>query len=109
MATIVHSLSELEDCEGKSIAVLTVIIVCRPQEVKSAKEAEIENRVEVGMDLDDEVPTLGGLIEQPALQTTEEGKNQQDQEQDQTSLSTMKAKTRRVEASGTMSLHHGHL
>ena len=105
MATIPHSLSELEDCEGKSIAVLTVIIVCRPQEIKSAKEAEIENRVEVGMDLDDEVPTLGGLIEQPAL----EAEDQQDQEEAQTSLSTTKAKKRRVEASGTVSLHHGHL
>ncbi|CAH3185151.1 unnamed protein product [Porites lobata] len=68
-------------------------------EIKSAKEAEIENRVEVGMDLDDEVPTLGGLIEKPALQTSEEGENQQDQEEDQTSLSTTKAKKRRVEAS----------
>ena len=109
MATIPHPLSDLEDCEGKLIAVLTVIIVCRPQEIKSAKEAEIENRVEVGMDLDDEVPTLGGLIEQPALQTSAEGENQQDQEEDQTSLLTTKAKKRRVEASGTVSLHHGHL
>lgn len=109
MATFPHSLNELEVCEGKSIAVLTVIIVCRPQEIKSAKEAEIENRVEVGMDLDDEVPTLGGLIEQPALQTSEEAENQQDQEEDQTSLLTTKAKKRRVEASGTVSLHHRHL
>ena len=55
------------------------------------------------------MPTLGGLIEQPALQTSEEAENQQDQEEAQTSLSTTKAKKRRVEASGTVSLHHGHL
>ena len=62
------------------------------QEIKSAQEAEIQNREEVGMDLDDEVPSLGGLIEQPALQMTEE-----QPEQDE-SLQPSKAKKSRCDA-----------
>ena len=64
------------------------------QEIRSAQEAEIQNREEVGMDLDDEVPNLGGLIEQPALQMTEE---EQQPEQDET-LSPSKAKKPRCDA-----------
>ena len=56
------------------------------------------------MDLDDEVPSLGGLIEQPALQIEEEGQKQE-QGQDQASLSPSKAKKRRVETSGTSSIY----
>lgn len=66
------------------------------QEIRSAQEAEIQNREEVGMDLDDEVPNLGGLIEQPALQTAEE-EEQQQPEQDE-SLSPSKAKKPRCDA-----------
>ena len=51
------------------------------------------------MDLDDEVPSMAGLIEQPALQMTEGGGKAQ-QGQDQTRLSPSKAKKRRVEAPG---------
>lgn len=65
------------------------------QEIRSAQEAEIQNREEVGMDLDDEVPNLGGLIEQPALQMTEEQQHEQDE-----SLSPSKAKKPRCDASG---------
>lgn len=67
------------------------------QEIRSAQEAEIQNREEVGMDLDDEVPNLGGLIEQPALQTAEEEEQQQQPEQDE-SLSPSKAKKPRCDA-----------
>lgn len=67
------------------------------QEIRSAQEAEIQNREEVGMDLDDEVPNLGGLIEQPALQTAEEEEEQQQPEQDE-SLSPSKAKKPRCDA-----------
>lgn len=65
------------------------------QEIRSAQEAEIQNREEVGMDLDDEVPNLGGLIEQPVLQMTEEQQHEQDE-----SLSPSKAKKPRCDASG---------
>ena len=67
------------------------------QEIRSAQEAEIQNREEVGMDLDDEVPNLGGLIEQPALQITEE-KQQPDQDE---SLSPSKAKKPRCDATAS--------
>lgn len=66
------------------------------QEIRSAQEAEIQNREEVGMDLDDEVPNLGGLIEQPALQMAEGHQNEQEDE----SLSPSKAKKQRRDASG---------
>lgn len=89
---------------------LSLMSLCAiSQEIKSAKEAEIQNRVEVGMDLDDEVPSLGGLIEQPALQMAEGEQNNeqdQDQNQDQPSPSPSKAKKRRVEASGNSTLCH---
>ena len=71
------------------------------QEIKSANEAEIQNRVEVGMDLDDDVSSIGGLIEQPALQMAE---GEQKQEQDEPSRSPSKAKKRRVEAPGNCKL-----
>lgn len=64
-------------------------------EINSAKEAEIQNRVEVGMDLDDEVSSLGGLIEQPSLQITEG----QLKESGEACLSPSKAKKRRMENS----------
>ena len=106
MASLTHSTDsstqlseELDKSKGKFAAVLTDIVIYHSQEIKSAKEAEFQNRVEVGMDLDDEVPSMAGLIEQPALQMTEgEGKAQQGQ--DQTRLSPSKAKKRRVEAPG---------
>ena len=63
------------------------------QEIRSAKEAEIQNREEVGMDLDDEVPNLGGLIEQPALQMAEAKPPEQDE-----SLQPSKAKKPRCDA-----------
>ncbi|KAL9963545.1 hypothetical protein ACROYT_G027064 [Oculina patagonica] len=63
-------------------------------EIKSAQEAEIQNREEVGMDLDDDVPNLGGLIEQPALQVAAEHQHEQDQSQ-----SPPKAKKPRRDAS----------
>ncbi|XP_068731824.1 golgin subfamily A member 6-like protein 24 [Montipora capricornis] len=63
-------------------------------EINVAKEAEIQNRVEVGMDLDDEVSSLGGLIEQPSPQIA---KGEQDH--DQAPLSPSKGKKRRLEES----------
>ena len=67
-----------------------------------AKEAEIQNRVEVGMDLDDEVSSLGGLIEQPSPQIA---KGEQDH--DQAPLSPSKGKKRRLEESGNrLSIKH---
>ena len=65
------------------------------QEIRSAQEAEIQNREEVGMDLDEEVPDLGGLIEQPAFQMATEHQHEQDESQ-----SPPKAKKPRCEASG---------
>lgn len=72
-----------------------VIIYAISQEIKSAQEAEIQNREEVGMDLDDEVPNLGTLIEQPALQMAGEHQHEQDDSQ-----SPPKAKKPRSDASG---------
>ena len=40
--------------KGRYMATCTDLIVCHFQEIKSAQEAEIQNREEVGMDLDDE-------------------------------------------------------
>ena len=65
------------------------------QEIKSAQEAEIQNREEVGMDLDDDVPDVGGLIEQPALQMAEEQKQEDDE-----SSAPSAAKKLRCNASG---------
>jgi len=79
-----------------SLQHLSLMSLCAiSQEIKSANEAEIQNRVEVGMDLDDDVSSIGGLIEQPALQMAE---GEQKQEQDEPSPSPSKAKKRRVEA-----------
>ena len=81
-----------------SLQHLSLMSLCAiSQEIKSANEAEIQNRVEVGMDLDDDVSSIGGLIEQPALQMAE---GEQKQEQDEPSPSPSKAKKRRVEAPG---------
>ena len=65
------------------------------QEIKSAQEAEIQNREEVGMELDDEVPNLGTLIEQPALQMVAEHQHEQEDSQ-----APPKAKKPRCDASG---------
>lgn len=85
------------DSKVRSSQQFSLMSLCAiSQEIRSAQEAEIQNREEVGMDLDDEVPNLGGLIEQPALQTAEE-EEQQQPEQDE-SLSPSKAKKPRCDA-----------
>lgn len=85
------------DSKVRSSQQFSLMSLCAiSQEIRSAQEAEIQNREEVGMDLDDEVPNLGGLIEQPALQTAEEEEEQQP-EQDE-SLSPSKAKKPRCDA-----------
>lgn len=86
------------DSKVRSSQQFSLMSLCAiSQEIRSAQEAEIQNREEVGMDLDDEVPNLGGLIEQPALQTAEEEEEQQQPEQDE-SLSPSKAKKPRCDA-----------
>lgn len=86
------------DSKVRSSQQFSLMSLCAiSQEIRSAQEAEIQNREEVGMDLDDEVPNLGGLIEQPALQTAEEEEQQQQPEQDE-SLSPSKAKKPRCDA-----------
>lgn len=86
------------DSKVRSSQQFSLMSLCAiSQEIRSAQEAEIQNREEVGMDLDDEVPNLGGLIEQPALQTAEEEQQQQQPEQDE-SLSPSKAKKPRCDA-----------
>lgn len=80
------------------MATCTDLIVCHFQEIKSAQEAEIQNREEVGMDLDDEASNLGGLIEQPALQ-------EQRQEEDE-SLAPAAAKKLCSDASGNSAQLH---
>ena len=65
--------------KGRYMATCTDLIVCHFQEIKSAQEAEIQNREEVGMDLDDEASNLGGLIEQPALQVAQEQRQEEDE------------------------------
>lgn len=83
------------DSKVRSSQQFSLMSLCAlSQEMRSAQEAEIQNRKEVGMDLDDEVPNLGGLIEQPALQMAEE---EQQPEQDE-SLSPSKAKKPRCDA-----------
>lgn len=86
------------DSKVRSSQQFSLMSLCAiSQEIRSAQEAEIQNREEVGMDLDDEVTNLGGLIEQPALQTAEEEEEQQQPEQDE-SLSPSKAKKPRCDA-----------
>lgn len=65
--------------KGRYMATCTDLIVYHFQEIKSAQEAEIQNREEVGMDLDDEASNLGGLIEQPALQVAQEQRQEEDE------------------------------
>ena len=82
------------DSKVRSSQQFSLMSLCAiSQEIKSAQEAEIQNREEVGMDLDDEVPNLGGLIEQPALQMVEEQQPEQDE-----SLSHSTAKKPRSDA-----------
>ena len=84
------------DSQVRSSQPFSLMSLCAiSQEIRSAQEAEIQNREEVGMDLDDEVPNLGGLIEQPALQMAEEQQPEQDE-----SLSPSKAKKPHCDASG---------
>lgn len=70
-------------------------------EIKSAQEAEIQNREEVGMDLDDEASNLGGLIEQPALQVAQEQRQEEDE-----SLAPAAAKKLCSDASGNSAQLH---
>ena len=88
------------DSKVRSSQQFSLMSLCAiSQEIRSAQEAEIQNREEVGMDLDDEVPNLGGLIEQPALQTAEEEEEEQQQQPEQDeSLSPSKAKKPRCDA-----------
>ena len=65
--------------KGRYMVTCTDLIVYHFQEIKSAQEAEIQNREEVGMDLDDEASNLGGLIEQPALQVAQEQRQEEDE------------------------------
>ena len=57
------------------------------------------------MDLDDEVSSVCGLIEQPSLQITDEG----EQDQDQAPLSPSKAKKRRMDETGNTIKHFSSL
>ena len=82
------------DSKVRSSQQFSLMSLCAiSQEIRSAQEAEIQNREEVGMDLDDEVPNLGGLIEQPALQMAEEKRPEQEE-----SLQPSKAKKPRCDA-----------
>ena len=83
------------------MATCTDLIVCHFQEIKSAQEAEIQNREEVGMDLDDEASNLGGLIEQPALQVAQEQRQEEDE-----SLAPAAAKKLCSDASGNSAQLH---
>lgn len=87
--------------KGRYMATCTDLIVCHFQEIKSAQEAEIQNREEVGMDLDDEASNLGGLIEQPALQVAQEQRQEEDE-----SLAPAAAKKLCSDASGNSAQLH---
>ena len=91
---------ELEP-KGSYMATCTDLIVCHFQEIKSAQEAEIQNREEVGMDLDDEASNLGGLIEQPALRVAQEQRQEEDE-----SLAPAAAKKLCSDASGNSAQLH---
>lgn len=94
------NLGEFEP-KGRYIATCTDLIVYHFQEIKSAQEAEIQNREEVGMDLDDEASNLGGLIEQPALQVAQEQRQEEDE-----SLAPAAAKKLCSDASGNNAQLH---
>lgn len=94
------NLGEFEP-KGRYIATCTDLIVYHFQEIKSAQEAEIQNREEVGMDLDDEASNLGGLIEQPALQVAQEQRQEEDE-----SLAPAAAKKLCSDASGNSAQLH---
>ena len=83
------------------MATCTDLIVYHFQEIKSAQEAEIQNREEVGMDLDDEASNLGGLIEQPVLQVAQEQRQEEDE-----SLAPAAAKKLCSDASGNSAQLH---
>ena len=87
--------------KGRYMATCTDLIVYHFQEIKSAQEAEIQNREEVGMDLDDEASNLGGLIEQPALQVAQEQRQEEDE-----SLAPAAAKKLCSDASGNSTQLH---
>ena len=87
--------------KGRYMATCTDLIVYHFQEIKSAQEAEIQNREEVGMDLDDEASNLGGLIEQPALQVAQEQRQEEDE-----SLAPAAAKKLCSDASGNSAQLH---
>ena len=87
--------------KGRYMTTCTDLIVCHFQEIKSAQEAEIQNREEVGMDLDDEASNLGGLIEQPALQVAQEQRQEEDE-----SLAPAAAKKLCSDASGNSAQLH---
>ena len=94
------NLGEFEP-KGRYIATCIDLIVYHFQEIKSAQEAEIQNREEVGMDLDDEASNLGGLIEQPALQVAQEQRQEEDE-----SLAPAAAKKLCSDASGNSAQLH---
>ena len=94
------NLGEFEP-KGRYIATCTDLIVYHFQEIKLAQEAEIQNREEVGMDLDDEASNLGGLIEQPALQVAQEQRQEEDE-----SLAPAAAKKLCSDASGNSAQLH---